>query len=161
MIEYSSTCEAETNILGARLAAAFEPGLVVALVGDLGAGKTHLVRAIATALGVDPDDVGSPTFVLVREYDARASDGEPLPLYHFDAYRLADVDEFLELGADEMLHGDGVCLVEWADRVAEVLPGDMLRIVIEHVGDRERRFRIVGETGRAARVVERMRRLDG
>lgn len=150
VIEFISRSEEETDRFGARLAAALEPRTVVALVGDLGAGKTRLVRAIAVALGVDPGEIGSPTFVLVREYAGR------LPLYHFDTYRLADVDEFLELGADELLRGEGVCLVEWADRVAEVLPDDTLRIEIDHTGDTERRLRINGATGRAARIVNRL-----
>ncbi|HID20834.1 MAG TPA: tRNA (adenosine(37)-N6)-threonylcarbamoyltransferase complex ATPase subunit type 1 TsaE, partial [Planctomycetaceae bacterium] len=108
----------QTRQIGRWLADALEPGAVVAIRGGLAAGKTVLVRAIADALGVDSDEVASPTFVLVREYAGR------VPVYHADAYRLKGPDEFIDLGGDEYLFGDGVCLVEWADRVAAVLPDD-------------------------------------
>src|SRR5437899_12146513 len=103
---------AGTTAFGRRLAELLFPGSVIALVGPLGAGKTHLVRAVAEGLGVaDSRVVSSPTFVLIQEYTGR------LPIYHFDAYRLKHSGEFLELGAHEYFEGKGVCLVEWADRV--------------------------------------------
>jgi tRNA threonylcarbamoyladenosine biosynthesis protein TsaE len=136
--EFRASDENDTARLGNALARVLRPGLVIALVGDLGAGKTRLVQAIAAAMGVARDDVTSPTFVLIQEYD-----GE-LPLYHFDTYRLRDSDQFLELGADELMAGDGVCLVEWADRVADVLPPDCLRIEILTTGPTERQFRVIG-----------------
>jgi tRNA threonylcarbamoyladenosine biosynthesis protein TsaE len=124
-----------TEAFGRRLGALLFPGAVVALVGPLGAGKTHLVRAVAAGLGVaDRRVVTSPTFVLVQEYDAR------LPIYHFDAYRLRGSGEFSDLGAHEYLEGDGVCLVEWADRVPECLPADHLRLTLEIVGPTARRL---------------------
>src|SRR5215204_4266126 len=116
---------AATEAFGRRLGALLFPGAVIALVGQLGAGKTHLTRAIAEGLGVrNPAAVNSPTFVLIQEYPAR------LPVYHFDAYRLTGPREFAELGVDEYFRGDGVCVVEWADRVAATLPDDHLRIEI-------------------------------
>lgn len=126
---------ATTMALGQRLGAHLFPGAVLALVGPLGAGKTHLVRAIAEGLGI-PDSrcVSSPTFVLIQEYDAR------LPIYHFDAYRLPGAADFASLGAHEYLEGDGVCLIEWADRVAGALPADHLRIDIEVTGANSRRL---------------------
>src|SRR5689334_18812820 len=103
---------AETEAFGRRLGRALFPGAVVALVGTLGAGKTHLVRAVAAGLDIaDARLVSSPTFVLIQEYDAR------LPIYHFDAYRLDGEAAFDDLGAHEYFQGRGVCLVEWADRV--------------------------------------------
>lgn len=111
-------------------------GLVVALVGDLGAGKTRLVQSAAEGLGVEPSVVNSPTFVLIQEYEGR------LPVYHFDTYRLKDFDEFLELGADEYFASGGVCFVEWADRMAEVLPRDRLTIEFEITGEMTRRLRL-------------------
>lgn len=143
--------EADTRRLGEALAAALEPGAVVALVGNLGAGKTRLAQAVAAGLGIDPAQVNSPTFVLIQEYDGR------LPLYHFDTYRLRDTDEFLELGADELLHADGVCLIEWADRVADVLPGDVLRIEITPTGPHTRRFSITPTGQRSTRIAQRWR----
>lgn len=134
---------AATESFGRRLGRLLFPGAVIALVGQLGAGKTHLVRAIAEGLLVaNPAAVSSPTFVLIQEYRAR------LPIYHFDAYRLASAREFAELGVDEYFQGHGVCLVEWADRVLEVIPRDHLRITI-HVRDgQHRRFELtaVGES---------------
>lgn len=125
----------QTEGFGRRLGALLFPGAVVALVGPLGAGKTHLARAVAEGLGVkNPAAVNSPTFVLIQEYPAR------LPIYHFDAYRLSGAREFAELGVDEYFGGDGVCLVEWADKVGETLPADHLRIEIEVAGASRRRF---------------------
>ena len=124
---------AATTAFGRRLAAVLEPGTVVALVGPLGAGKTHLVRAVAEGMGVDPAHVSSPTFVLIQEYPGR------VPVYHFDAYRLPSPDAFADLGVEEYFHGDGVCLVEWADKVAETLPADHLRIELEVLGETRRR----------------------
>src|SRR5215469_4858961 len=117
---YDAENEAATERLGLNLAQSLPPPAVVALRGTLGAGKTRLVRAIARGLGIDPDLVTSPTFVLVHEYPGET------PLYHFDAYRLRGEDEFLQLGPDEYFHpgGDmgGITVVEWADRVTGCLP---------------------------------------
>jgi tRNA threonylcarbamoyladenosine biosynthesis protein TsaE len=128
-----------TEAFGHRLAAVLFPGAVVALVGPLGAGKTHLVRAIAEGLGVaDSRVVTSPTFVLIQEYHAQ------LPIYHFDAYRLHGEAEFAELGAHEYFEGNGVCLIEWADRVAGCLPKGFLRITMEVTGETSRRLTLAG-----------------
>lgn len=129
--------EQETDILGRVLAKALSNGTVVALLGTLGAGKTRLVQAIAKASGVENDDVGSPTFVLIREYQ-----GKTRPIYHFDAYRLHDSDDFLELGADEYFDSEGLSFVEWADRVEDALPYDYLEIFVQPVAETVRRFTI-------------------
>jgi tRNA threonylcarbamoyladenosine biosynthesis protein TsaE len=127
----------QTEAFGRRLGALLFPGAVIALVGPLGAGKTHLTRAVAEGLGVkNPAAVNSPTFVLIQEYPAR------LPIYHFDAYRLSGPREFAELGVDEYFRGDGVCLVEWADKVDPTLPTEHLRIEIEVVDANRRQFRL-------------------
>ena len=126
---------AGTEAFGHRLASLVFGGAVVALIGPLGAGKTHLVRAIAEGLGIrDPRLVSSPTFVLIQEYNAR------LPIYHFDAYRLRTPAEFIDLGAPEYFEGKGVCLVEWADRVEDCLPKDHLRVELEILGETGRRI---------------------
>lgn len=128
---------AATEDLGRRLGPLLFPGAVVALVGTLGAGKTHFTRAVAEGLGVrNPAAVTSPTFTLIHEYSAR------LPIYHFDTYRLNSPAEFAALGTDEYFHGDGVCLVEWADRVAEMLPAERLELRFSVVSEREREVRV-------------------
>jgi tRNA threonylcarbamoyladenosine biosynthesis protein TsaE len=127
----------DTERLGRRLGELLFPGAVVALVGTLGAGKTHLVRAIAEGMGVaDSRVVSSPTFVLIQEYQAR------LPIYHFDAYRLRNESEFFDLGVHEYFQGEGVSLVEWADRVENCLPAEHLRVRIAITGETSREFLI-------------------
>jgi tRNA threonylcarbamoyladenosine biosynthesis protein TsaE len=140
---------AVTEAFGRRLATLLFPGAVVALVGPLGAGKTHLVRAVAEGLGVrDRRVVTSPTFVLIQEYDAR------LPIYHFDAYRLRGDAELAELGAHEYFAGDGVCLVEWADRVSGCLPEEYLRLTLEVTGETSRRVTLEAVGGRYRALVQ-------
>jgi tRNA threonylcarbamoyladenosine biosynthesis protein TsaE len=140
-----------TRAFGHRLAGLLFPGAVVALVGPLGAGKTHLVRAVAEGLGIaDSRAVSSPTFVLIQEYDAR------LPIYHFDAYRLRGPAEFFDLGAHEYFEGRGVCLVEWADRVEECLPAERLRVTITVTGEHTRRFTVEGRGERWAALVNQL-----
>ena len=124
--------EATTKAIGAALAGLLDPGDVVGLAGDLGAGKTRLVQGAAAALGVD-DPVLSPTFMLLREYD-----GGELPVHHVDAYRLAGPVELEDLGLDEVLAADAVAFVEWADRVAAVLPESWLELVL-HIRDDDTR----------------------
>ncbi len=140
--------EAQTEQLGRRLAGELQPGMVLGLVGDLGAGKTRLVKAIAGALGINPDDVNSPTFVLIQEYAAR------FPIYHFDTYRLGDLEEFLELGAEELLAGEGICLIEWAKRVAEVLPAETLWIEIRLLSPAAREWEFRGQGADAERAIK-------
>ncbi len=141
--------EAETDRLGRALAGVVRPGVVIGLVGTLGAGKTRLARSIAEALGVDPGAIASPTFVLIHEYAGR------LPIYHFDAYRLDGPDDFDALGASEYwADGQGLCLIEWADLVADRLPGSTWWIRIEPDGMEGRIVRVESpETGRLMAVL--------
>lgn len=129
----------ETAAFGRQIGKHLPAGMVVALVGPLGAGKTTLVRAIAQELGVDPGLVASPTFALVHEYPGR------LPVYHFDVYRLPDIKSFVDLGIDEYFQGPGVSLIEWADRVKSALPCDHVGITMAYDG--EGRKVIVEATG--------------
>ncbi|MCB9849811.1 MAG: tRNA (adenosine(37)-N6)-threonylcarbamoyltransferase complex ATPase subunit type 1 TsaE [Phycisphaerales bacterium] len=123
----------ETLDLGARIGSALSPGSVIALVGTLGSGKTHFVKGVARGNATPASvPVTSPTFVLINEYPGR------LPLYHIDTYRLRGADDLDALGFDEMVKGDGAVLVEWADRVRELLPADHLHVSIEITGETER-----------------------
>ena len=128
----------ETGRLAKSIAERLSGGEVLALTGELGVGKTHFVKGLAEGLGIDPNIVTSPTFVLINEYDGR------LHVYHFDAYRLSDAGELEALGCYEMFAGDGVCVLEWADRVGECLPADHLGIHIEHTGPTEREVTLAG-----------------
>lgn len=125
----------ETLALGERVGQTLGPGDVVALYGDLGAGKTHFVKGVCTAWGIDEGAVSSPTFTLVQEYA-----GRDFPVYHFDAYRIRQRSEFFELGYEAYFFGDGVCLVEWPERVESLLPSDTIRVRIEHVDEHTRRI---------------------
>jgi tRNA threonylcarbamoyladenosine biosynthesis protein TsaE len=115
MIEHSSSVE-QTRFLGARLALASSPGDIYSIDGDLGSGKTELVRGFVNALTPD-NDVRSPTFSIVNTYQT-----QNFPIYHFDFYRIEDKREFQSIGLDEYLNGDGVCLIEWGSMFPDVLP---------------------------------------
>ena len=114
--------ETDTRTLGAKLAAQMQPNQVYALIGDLGTGKTTLAKAIARGLGVT-ETLTSPTFTIVQEYDTGR-----LPLYHFDVYRVNDEDELFEIGLEDYFHKGGVCLIEWADLIEDLLPEDAVTI---------------------------------
>jgi tRNA threonylcarbamoyladenosine biosynthesis protein TsaE len=138
---------AATEAFGRRLGNLLFPNAVVALVGPLGAGKTHLTRAVAEGLGIaNPAAVTSPTFTLVHEYPAR------LPIFHFDAYRLNGPNEFLDLGVNEYYEAGGVCLIEWADKVEAALPLERLTIRLTPVDEQRRRAEVVG-TGETYHVL--------
>lgn len=117
--------EKETENFGRRLGESLSAGDVVAMVGDLGTGKTTLTGYIARGLGIK-ETVSSPTFTIIKEYNSGR-----LPLYHFDVYRIGDPEELFNIGADEYFDGDGVCVVEWADLVSEELPENSKYIFIE------------------------------
>ncbi len=148
---YHADDESATDALGAALAEILPDGTTVGLCGTLGAGKTRLVQAVAEAAGVDRRDVVSPTFMLIHEYRGRRT------IYHFDAYRLRDEDEFLDLGPDEYFESDGLVLVEWSDRVVGCLPKDRIEIQIEVTGPQSRQFNISAVGDRYAGVIEKIR----
>lgn len=133
---FTTTSEAETSQVASGLAPGLPPGTTVLLTGDLGTGKTAFVRGLAGGLGLDPDEVTSPTFTLVHEYR-----GGRLPLVHVDLYRLdrADLDE---IGLDAELAGKGVLAVEWADRLQRP-PRDAMRVTIEDAGGDTRVIEVV------------------
>ena len=117
--------EQETFELGKEIGESAQSGDVFTLEGDLGVGKTIFTKGLAYGLGVR-EDVVSPTFAIVQEYE----DGR-LPFYHFDVYRIGDVEEMDEIGYEDYIHGEGVCLIEWANLIEEILPETRIRIVIE------------------------------
>ena len=144
--------EEETEYIGAVLGMALSRPLVVALNGDLGAGKTVLVRGAARGLGIE-EEITSPTFVLLKSYRGI------MPLYHFDLYRIGGPGELEELGFDELLPGDGAAFVEWAGRFKEYLPGERLDLSIERFFDESgegRRIHFEPFGADACRVVEKL-----
>ena len=118
--------EHDTEEFGMKLASSLEPGDIVALIGDLGTGKTTLTKYIAKGLGIT-ENIDSPTFNIVKEHKSGI-----IPLFHFDVYRLSSGDELLDIGADEYFYSDGVCIIEWADIVADVVPEKAKVILIEY-----------------------------
>jgi tRNA threonylcarbamoyladenosine biosynthesis protein TsaE len=134
--DYTANNLTDTDRLARALARLLPETATVALEGTLGAGKTRLVQAIAAASGVDGELVTSPTFVLCQPYCGARQ------LYHLDAYRVQDLDEFLELGVEEYFDGPGITLIEWADRVAACLPDDRLEIRIDITGPTTRLFQL-------------------
>ena len=147
---FDAADESATVAFGAAIAEVLPPGTTVALRGTFGAGKTRLVQAVAEALGVERRNVVSPTFVLVQEHHGRRD------IYHIDAYRLRDEDEFLALGPEEFFESDALVFVEWADRVEGCLPKDRVEIRIEVTGPQSRRFTVVPIGARYAEVVEQL-----
>lgn len=135
-LEFHAADLAATDRLGAALADIVPDGSVIGLVGTLGAGKTRLVQAIATACGVPRAAVSSPTFVLCHEYHGRRL------IYHLDAYRLSGPEQFLQLGPEEMFAAPALTIIEWADRVAGCLPSDYWEIEIRIAPDDGRDFMI-------------------
>ena len=129
--------EAETRALGLRIASAAEPGDIIALVGDLGTGKTALTKYIAEGLGVT-EEVISPTFNIVKEYRSGR-----IPLFHFDVYRLSGSEEFLDTGAEDYLEDSGLSVIEWADIVADALPEDALLIHIQYADEGRRSITVL------------------
>lgn len=122
-MEFIVKTEEETISLGKKIGKKLKKGDVIAIDGSLAAGKTYLTKGIAQGLGID-EDVTSPTFTLISEYSGR------LHLYHMDVYRLEGVEDFLDLGTEEMLYGEGVCVIEWSEKVKAALPANTIHIKI-------------------------------
>lgn len=135
--EWLAQHEGDTVVLAERLAQWAKPGTLLALDGDLGAGKTRFSQAFAKSIGVK-EIVSSPTFTIIKEYE-----GEQLPFYHMDVYRLS-LEEADELGLDDYFFGQGVTIVEWASLIEELLPPERLEMYIEHLGGDARRITLKG-----------------
>jgi tRNA threonylcarbamoyladenosine biosynthesis protein TsaE len=145
----------QTRALGERLGRRLGPGDVVALIGHLGSGKTTLIQGICRGLGVK-GVVNSPSFTIINEYRGR------VPVYHMDCYRLAGIEDLLGLGCEEYFYGDGVCLVEWAEKALELMPPHRIEVYLEHQrgGSRRITMRTVGEDADSGGGDGHTRRID-
>ena len=127
----------ETQELGFRIGKQLKPGSVVALIGDLGAGKTCLTQGIARGVGIDENQyVNSPSYILINEYTG------PCPIYHIDLYRIRSAFELEDLGLEEYIYGRGICVIEWAERMLEYLPESYVRVVLSHQTENTRTIEI-------------------
>lgn len=151
LLKIRTHSDQETISLGRKIGGLLSPGDVVALTGPLGSGKTWLTKGIALGLGVDPGMViTSPSFSLVNEYRARCT------LYHMDLYRLERISEILATGLEEYLYNDGVAVVEWADRLPEILPEWSIALSFEILDDNRRDIDIKGGNLRAADIIKQL-----
>ncbi len=122
----------ETIQLGQKIGSKLKKGDILAMQGTLAAGKTTITKGIALALGVK-EDITSPTFCLISEYEGK------MPLYHMDVYRLDGTEDFINLGVDDMLYGNGVCIIEWSEKIMDELPKSTIVIKLEPVGNTDER----------------------
>lgn len=136
MQQFESTSVDETIYIGFEFGKQLKPGDVVCLDGDLGAGKTHFVKGVASYFGVKPEKVSSPTYTLIHEYSG------DLPLYHFDCYRLKSEQEALEIGTEEYFYSEGICLVEWPHKIEALIPDEAIWVEISHRSDNKRTIHI-------------------
>ena len=136
-LRFISNSPADTLAIARALGEALLPGDVVALTGELGAGKTLFCKGIGNALGIPPDRIVSPTFTIVTEHAG------PIPLTHVDVYRIGSVREAEDIGIPELLAGDGVCLVEWGEKIADLLPTDCIQVRFSISGDDRRESAVV------------------
>jgi tRNA threonylcarbamoyladenosine biosynthesis protein TsaE len=132
--KFTTTSPEQTIVAGKEFVSELKPGDVVCLYGELGAGKTHFVKGMAAGLGIDQDEVHSPTFTLIHEYLG------DLPLYHFDCYRMESPQEALEIGVEEYFYGDGICVIEWPERIETLIPPEAIRVSILAPDKNTRKF---------------------
>lgn len=136
MEEVICSNEKQTATLARRVGQNAVAGDIICLKGELGAGKTHFVKGFVEAFDISPEAVSSPTFSIINEYHGR------LTIYHFDCYRLSDPRDAVEIGAEEYFYGDGVCIIEWPERIDSILPGDVKWIEINTINSTTRQFRL-------------------
>ena len=143
MLKVISHSEADTVDLGLKLVRFLGPGNIVCLFGTLGAGKTVLVKAMAEGLGINKDEVISPSFVLIREYLPAKKTKNKIPFYHLDLFRLKNSRDILDLGYEEYLYGQGICAIEWAERMSGFLPSEFLKIEFKIKGRMQRVIKLI------------------
>jgi tRNA threonylcarbamoyladenosine biosynthesis protein TsaE len=156
VLDFVSHSVAQTMRVGQRLGELLQRGDVVALRGDLGAGKTHLIKGIALGLG-STDMVNSPSFVLINEYRAGVQRGG-MPIYHADLYRIERLAELQGVGLEELLDNDGVCLIEWADRAEALLPDERLDVHLSHLSETKRVMRFTPHGRRYEELVDTLKK---
>ena len=137
----------ETEELGLRIGKSLKGGEVIAMEGDLGAGKTTMTKSLAKGLGID-EHVTSPTFTIVNEYEGR------LKLFHFDVYRIGDIEEMYDLGFEEYIYSGGVCIIEWSNLIEEILPADRINIEILYLDEGKREVIISGSGEKFDNLIE-------
>jgi tRNA threonylcarbamoyladenosine biosynthesis protein TsaE len=150
-IQITSASSLETEALGAGIGSLLQPGSFLALRGDLGGGKTCLSRGVVASLAPQSSGlVASPTYAIMNCYPGNT------PVYHFDFYRLTGDDDIAELGFEEYFYGDGVCVVEWSERLVELLPADVLTLLFEYAGEDQRLITITSSGQKSDSVIERL-----
>jgi len=142
-IRLNSSSPLETFAIGRKIAGFLLPGSSVALKGTLGSGKTELAKGIASGLGIT-ENMTSPTYTIVNEYAFKRAAKEAV-FFHIDVYRLNSEKDFEDIGGDEILNSGGICVIEWSDRILNLLPPDCINVSIEITGDTSRSIRITGE----------------
>jgi tRNA threonylcarbamoyladenosine biosynthesis protein TsaE len=154
-VKYVTTSVQETVWLGQQLGAQLHDGDTIALVGDLGGGKTWFTKGVAMALEINPDTIVSPTFTLVNEYDGRYK------LFHMDLYRLKDKAEIIALDLDEYFSGQGIVVVEWADRFPGELPGEIIEVALHIVDEDTRELRLSASHVRSKKILRALKEKVG
>jgi tRNA threonylcarbamoyladenosine biosynthesis protein TsaE len=150
-VEIISNSPLETEELGAQLGSLVLPGNLLALLGGLGTGKTCFVRGIVSSAAPQSSHlVASPTFAIMNSYAGN------IPVYHFDFYRLAGDNDIAELGFDDYFHGDGICVIEWSERLSDLLPDDYVTVQFEYSGDNRRQITLTSTGQMSKKTLERL-----
>lgn len=151
-VHITSHTPQETERIGSLLGEMLTRGDIIALAGELGTGKTTFVRGMAQGMGIEGKEVASPSFTLVNEYEG------PLPLFHLDLYRLEDEQELLGIDYDEYIRGDGVTVIEWADRIPQAVPRESLWIRLRYLGAELREIMFQAQGDRYEKIIEELQR---
>lgn len=149
MLKIKTDNAKQTEELGRRIGESLTGGEIIAMTGDLGAGKTTITKSIAKGLDID-EYITSPTFTIVNEYEGR------LKLFHFDVYRIGDIEEMYDMGYEEYFYSGGVCIIEWANLIEEILPEDTIRIEISTQDENKRQFIITGKGEKFNHIVKEL-----
>lgn len=148
---FDSQSVGDTKDIAYQIASGLKKGDIICLYGDLGSGKTTFVKGLTKRLKIEEDVVNSPTFVLMNVYEGK------LPVYHFDLYRLEDIGEIAAIGYEEFLYGDGVAVVEWADRLKTMKPKEFLSVELKHKGEDKRQIVLSSLTSRYSSLIEKLK----